>query len=87
MRTTLTIDDDLMRRIKTKADQAGMSLKEAVNIALRHGLSALHTHKPAAYSCREYSLGYPPRMDLDRALDTAAALEDEEVTRKLELRK
>ncbi len=40
MRTTLTLDDDLAARLKKMAHRAGISFKEAVNSALRRGLSA-----------------------------------------------
>jgi len=43
------------------------------------------TIKP--YKCKTYSLGFPPRADLDRALDLAEHLESEEIARKLLLRK
>lgn len=40
MRTTLTLDDDLARRLKELARQAGASFKEVTNDAIRRGLSA-----------------------------------------------
>jgi hypothetical protein len=87
MRTTLTIDDDLVRRLRTRANRAGISFKDAVAIALRHGLDAVGTSPKRAYKTRTFSLGHPPRGDLDRALDLAESLESEEIARKLELRK
>jgi plasmid stability protein len=38
MRTTLTLDDDLARRLREKARRSGASFKEVVNAALRKGL-------------------------------------------------
>lgn len=40
MRTTLTIDDDLVHRLKTEMRREGTSLKEVVNRLLRRGLEA-----------------------------------------------
>ena len=77
-----------MLRIRKKAEETGISLKDAVNLALRRGVEAIG--RPAtgrSFSCRTYSLGHPPSVDLDRALDLAERLEDEEIARKLELRK
>ena len=88
MRTTLTIDDDLIREIKKRAHDSGAPFKEIVNRVLRAGLKEMdkpRISKP--YKCKTYSLGYPPRADLDRALDLAGQLESEEIIRKLSLRK
>jgi len=40
MRTTLTLDDDLAKRLKEIARQGGRSFKEVTNEAIRRGLSA-----------------------------------------------
>ena len=88
MRTTLTIDDDLMRGIREKADRLGISLKEAINRALRGGVGTIdRPSRPKQYDCRTFGLGYPPGEDLDRALDLSDRLESEEIRRKLALRK
>jgi hypothetical protein len=88
MRTTLTIDDDLLRELRRKANEAGSPFKEIVNNALRTGLKEMDKPKPSKpYKCKTFSLGYPPRADLDRALDLAEQLESEEIARKLSLRK
>lgn len=88
MRTTITIDDDLLQEMKKKAYETGSSFKEVVNRALRAGLKDIDKPKTAEpYKCKTYSLGYPPRADLDHALDLAEDLESEEIVRKLLLRK
>ena len=88
MRTTLTIDDDLIREIKKKAHDKDSPFKEIVNTALRIGLEEMDKPKISRpYKCKTYALGYPPRADLDHALDLAAQLESEEIARKLALRK
>jgi post-segregation antitoxin (ccd killing protein) len=38
MRTTLTVDDDLLRRAKQRAAESGTSVVEVINHALRRGL-------------------------------------------------
>jgi len=40
MRTTLTLDDDLARRLKELAREGGQSFKEVTNEVIRRGLSA-----------------------------------------------
>jgi hypothetical protein len=38
MRTTLTLDDDLVKELQESARNSGKSFKEVVNETLRHGL-------------------------------------------------
>jgi hypothetical protein len=88
MRTTLTIDDDLVRELREKAHKTASPFKDVVNKAIRAGLE--HIDKPKQvkpYKCITYSLGYPPSADLDHALNLADHLESEEISRKLSLRK
>jgi hypothetical protein len=88
MRTTLTIDDDLAKALREKAHQTGSPFKEVVNKAIRAGLEQIDKPRQIRpYKCKSYSLGYPPRADLDHALDLADRLESEEIARKLSLRK
>jgi hypothetical protein len=88
MRTTITIEDDLLRELRQKAHETGSPFKEVVNKALRAGLKSTgkkNASKP--YKCKSFSLGYPPKADINRALDLAEHLESEEIARKLLLRK
>lgn len=88
MRTTLTIDDDLARALREKAHQTGSPFKEIVNKAIRTGLEQIDKpRRRRPYKCKSYSLGYPPRADLDHALNLADRLESEEIARKLSVRK
>jgi hypothetical protein len=90
VRTTLTIDDDLLRALRAAARSAGIPLRRVVNQALRQGLEQLGKKRPRRrYRCPTFSMGSvaSPGFDLDKALAMASALEDEEVARKFELRK
>lgn len=88
MRTTITIDDDLMRKLKERAQKTGRSFKDITNSVIRKGLnSSTQTPQKGKYHCAEYSLGEPSYYDLDKALEIAEALEDEEIVRKLQLGK
>jgi hypothetical protein len=62
-----------------------VSFKEVLNEALRAGLAAGTT--PRSYRLPTTRLGLRPGVDLDGALRLAAAMEDEETARELELRK
>ena len=90
MRTTLNIDDRVLRRLKREAERSGVSLTEMVNRTLELGVERLHPEaREAPYRCPTFSMGVPASgaLDLDKALDFAAFLEDEETLRKLRLRK
>lgn len=91
MRTTVDIEDDLLKQLKELAHGSGCSMKKMINTALRRGLEALeHPHRGGRrrYRCPTYSMGQPTSAtDLDKALALADALEDEGVLRKLQLRK
>ncbi len=85
MRTTVTLDDDVVARIKRVAHERGLSFKDAINALLRAGLGA--GAKPKPYRVPSRPLGLRPGFDLDKASQLAAALEDDELIRKLEMRK
>jgi len=87
MRTTLNIDDDLLQRLKRESDRFHIPLTTTLDRVLRLGLERLQpedTEPP--YRCPTFSMGFPPVPDLDKALQLAARLEDDEVIHKLALR-
>ena len=62
--------------------------KDVVNEAIRSGLSAGRSPGRRPYRLKAHHLGgVRPGIDLDKALQLAAALDDAETARKLELRK
>ena len=89
MRTTLTIEDKTVARLKSLAHESGKSFKQVVNETLRHGLEygqAPQRRKP--YKLEPVEMGEPrPEYDLTKALVLADSLEDSEIARKLALRK
>ena len=88
MRTTLTIDERLVRDLKEIAHRSGKPLKQVVNETLHAGLSARKLPRARRYRLKPASLGQPlPGIDLNKALQLADGLEDVEIARKIELRK
>lgn len=89
MRTTLTIDDRIARALKAIAHKSGKPFKQILNETLQAGLAASEVPARARpYRVQPASLGgVLPGIDLTKALRLAATLEDEELARKLELRK
>lgn len=89
MRTTLTLDDDVARALRSLTEERGEPFKKVVNDLLRLGLEArLDPPAPRRVEIPPASLGrLKPGIDLDRALRLAGDLEDAEMARELELRK
>ena len=87
MRTTVTLDADVERLIKDAMRERGISFKDALNQAVRKGLIA---DKPASnrkFVQKSFPLGSGLDFRWDKALAMAEAMEDEDITRKLSVRK
>ena len=87
MRTTVTLDPDLAQKVRSLARERGVSFKEALNSALRRGLTEGEAASKRPYRLASRRLGLRPGIDLEHALRLAGELEDAETIRKLELRK
>lgn len=88
MRTTLNVDDDLLQRLRREAERSGTPFRATLNRVLRLGLERVQPESPQPpYRCPTFSMGFPPLSNLDKALQLAAQLEDEEIQHKLSLRK
>ena len=85
MRTTVTLDPDVDALIHTAMKERGMSFKEALNFAVRSGLTPAKQRK--RFVQRSFSLGRELNFRWDKALEAATAIEDEELSRKVVLRK
>ena len=88
MRSTVRIDDDLMMELKERAHRENVSQTRMLNRLLREGLRASRGRRPkkVQYKEKTHTMGVP-RVDLDKALALAADFEDEEILRKMTLRK
>jgi len=87
MRTTLTLDDGIAAELKEMAHRSGVPFKRIVDQVLRAGIDAARRPTPKGrVRLRTFALGHPS-VPLERALQLSASLEDEEIVRKLRLRK
>jgi hypothetical protein len=80
MRTTVTLDADTEQVIRRRMRERGISFKEALNDAIRSGL--MHETARQPFRTATAAMG-ESRVNLDRALQLAAELEDDELLRKL----
>lgn len=85
MRTTIDLDPDVDARLRALARQRGVSLRVVINEALRARPHPASVEAPYVLPTRR--LGIRPGVDVDKALRLAGELEDDEIARKLELRK
>jgi hypothetical protein len=88
MRTTTRIDDDLLEELREHARKEKAPLTKVLNRTLRAALSASRSpaRRRARHLEKSYAMG-EPRIDVRKSLAAAARLEDEEILRKLMLRK
>jgi hypothetical protein len=79
MRTTVTLDDDVEQLVRRRMAERQVSFKQALNDVIRDGAAG---RSPAQrFTTRTADLGVPT-VNLDRALQLAAELEDEELIRR-----
>jgi hypothetical protein len=81
VRTTVTLEPDVEALIRRAMRERGVSFKEAVNDAIRHGLASPKPRRRLR-KLPVYDMG-TPLVPLDKALQLAGALEDEELIRRL----
>jgi type II secretory pathway component PulF len=79
MRTTVTLDADTEQIIRRRMRERGISFKEALNDAIRSGAAGA---SGAEFRTETASMG-ESRVNLDRALQIAADLEDDELLRRM----
>ncbi len=87
MRTTVTLDPDVESLVRTMMRERGISFKAALNEAIRRGLAAPRAARARSLRLATHRMGWRPELRLDKALAIAAALEDEEIARRLSVRK
>ena len=75
-RTTLTLDDDVMTRLKAEARRTGRPLKDVVNDALRRGLSSAGREERTPFRVIATDLGLRPGIELDDVEGLLDRIED-----------
>jgi hypothetical protein len=86
MRTTIDLDPDVDARLRALARERGVPLRTVINDALRAAIQP-NAGDALPYTLPSRRLGVRPGINLDKALRLAGELEDDEIVRKLELRK
>jgi hypothetical protein len=81
------LDADTERMLKNAARERGVSFKAVLNDAVRKGLAPSRQTRPRRFIQKTYDLGATEDFRWDKALAMADAMEDEEIIRKMSLRK
>lgn len=83
MRTTLTLESDVARRVEQEMRRTGKGLKATVNEALRRGLSmSAQVQAVPRFTVRAHSFGFRPGTDLDRMNQLVDELEADEARQR-----
>jgi hypothetical protein len=81
MRTTVTLDPDTEQLVRRRMRERRIGFKQALNDAIREGASAAGPRDE--FRTPTARMGHPT-VNLDKALQLAGELEDEELLRKLQ---
>jgi hypothetical protein len=87
MRTTVTLDPDVEGLLRTAMRERGVSFKQALNQAIRAGLVPQAPSRKKRFAQRTFRMGAEQYFRWEKALAASEAIEDEELARKLTLRK
>lgn len=81
MRTTLTLEPDLAKKLKDLAHRRGQSFKQTLNEVVRRGLAAPAQHpKAQRYTVTPHAGGFRPGIDPRKLNQLADQLDVEDFT-------
>jgi len=84
MRTTIDLDESLLRRLREQALDRGIPFRTLLHRVIQRGLEVADAQAEAPYRMPAAALGKVPEgVNLVKALQLASALEDEEIVRKM----
>ena len=79
MRTTLTLDDDVLDRARSLATELGTPFRQVVNEAMRAGLADLERPaKSRPYRTRPHDMGLRSGLRLDSVQDLLAQVDGDD---------
>ncbi len=73
--------------LQTVVRERGVSFKEALNQAVRAGLTRTKNQRKSRFVQQVFAMGAEQHFRWDKALAAAEAIEDEELIRKVSVRK
>ena len=82
MRTTLTLEPDVAVKLKQRMASDKVSMKRAVNDALRTGLSASKAKPREKFKVEPHAFNFKPGIDLNKMNQLVDELEVEDYLRR-----
>ncbi len=82
MRTTLTLEPDVALKLKKRMAEQKLTLKDAINQALRIGLETPESKRKKPFKVEPFALGVLPGIDLDKMNQLLDQLEVEHYIQK-----
>jgi hypothetical protein len=82
-RETLTLDDDVARRLQEEAQRKGQPVDAVANEVLRAGLRVLRGGSPSDFRVEPHDFGFHPEIQLDKLNQLADELEAFETVKRL----
>jgi hypothetical protein len=82
MRTTLTLEPDVALKLKKRMAEQKLTLKDAVNQALRTGLKTPESKPKTPFKVEPYPFKFKPGVDPNKLNQLLDELEIEEFVRK-----
>ena len=87
MRTTVTLDPDVERLVRCCMRERRVCFKQALNEAIRSGLGSEKRPAENRFVQKSFPLGAEQHFRWDKTFALGENIEDEELSRKLSLRK
>ena len=79
IRTTVTLDEDVLRRLKQESRRRCVSLRQVINDVLRSSLPAKQvTRKAAPFRVKAFNMGVNPGMNHDNIHELLDRVEGED---------
>jgi len=83
MRTTVTLEPDLAKKVKALAHRRGLSFKQALNEVIRHGLSSPPRQDvQPRFTVQPHAGGFRPGIDAGKLNQLVDQLEAEDFVAK-----
>jgi hypothetical protein len=78
MRTTITLDDDVLQKAKAAAAKSRLPFRQVINEALRAGLRATATPDVVPFRTKPHKMGLKAGRNLDNIQELLAQIEGED---------
>ncbi len=83
MRTTVTLDPDTALLVKRRMSERNVSFKRAINDVIRESAAGSGSEAATPFETQTASMG-ASRINLDRALQVASELDDDDFVRAMQ---